>query len=87
MGIATWGVCRDGTPIITIMSGRSAVERRLRVDKAVDSYAESNRRMGYRTAEEAYDGKRIKAEPPVKECKKTLGQRFFEWFVEVEHDV
>ena len=84
MGIATWGVCRDGTPIINIMSGRNAVERRLRVDKAVDSYAESNRRMGYRTAEEAYDGRRIKSEPPLKEHKKTLGQRFFEWFVEVE---
>ena len=83
MGIATWGVCRDGTPIINIASGRNAVERRLRADKVVDSYAESNRRMGYRTAEEAYDGKRIKAEPPVKECKKTLRQRVKEWFTEV----
>lgn len=84
MGIATYGVSYDGSPIITIMSGRSAVERRLRADKAVDSYVESNRRMGYRTAEEAYNGIRIKAEPPMTEHKKTLWQRIFEWFTEVE---
>lgn len=83
MGIATWCVCRDGTPIINIVSGREKVEKQLKADMNVEDYVQINKRHGVTCHDDIWNNVIRKSKPPLREYKKTLGQRIFEWFTEV----
>lgn len=59
--------------------GRTLHERAV---AALDSYSGFMAKQGYTTREQAEYGKRVKPKPPLREYKKSIGQRLYEWFTE-----
>lgn len=69
-------------PIVHIKPARLTAERRNEVDRSFEGYVRLNRRYGYRTQEQAYNGDKPIAMKEYRQPRRTLLRKIHDFFVE-----